>query len=264
MRFAETAGAEMGGASRSGLVTLITAVRNGASQIGATLESVAAQDWPAIEHIVIDGASTDDTVERVRRSRAKVTRLVSETDTGVYDAFNKGLRLANGEVIAFLNCGDTYASSGVVSAMMRELSLDPGLQAVYADVTITDASGRPRRRYSSRGFTPDRMRFGFMPAHPSLFMRTCTYRRLGGYDTSYRIAADFEFCLRAFWRERIQHRYSALNAVYMPNGGLSNRGWRSKLTITREMHRACINNGVPTSYARLLLRIPLKLLELRP
>jgi glycosyltransferase involved in cell wall biosynthesis len=244
-------------------VSIITAVYNGESSILATLTSVATQDYPAIEHIVIDGASRDSTAALVRNSATRVAHFVSEPDAGVYDAFNKGLRLATGDVIAFLNCGDTYISTGVVARMVDVLSLN-GVEAAFADILIADSSDHDRviRRYSSRKFSPQRMVYGLMPAHPSLFLRRGVYERVGEYDTSFRIAGDFELCLRVFVTASATYRYLNEAIVRMPSGGLSNRGWRSKLTITREMVEACAKNDIRTSFAKLCLRFPLKLMEM--
>jgi glycosyltransferase involved in cell wall biosynthesis len=244
-------------------VSIITAVYNGESSILETLDSVATQGYSAIEHIVIDGASRDSTAALVMKSATRVAQFVSEPDAGVYDAFNKGLRLASGDVIAFLNCGDTYVSTNVVSRMVDVLSLD-GVEAAFADVLIADASDHNRviRRYSSKRFSPKRMVYGMMPAHPSLFLRREVYERVGEYGTRFRIAGDFELCLRVFYKASTPYRYLNEAIVRMPAGGLSNRGWRSKLTITREMAEACAMNEVGTSYAKLCLRFPLKLLEM--
>ncbi len=244
-------------------VSIITAVYNGESSILETLDSVATQGYSAIEHIVIDGASRDSTAALVMKSATRVAQFVSEPDAGVYDAFNKGLRLASGDVIAFLNCGDTYVSTNVVSRMVDVLSLD-GVEAAFADVLIADASDHNRviRRYSSKRFSPKRMVYGMMPAHPSLFLRREVYERVGEYGTRFRIAGDFELCLRVFYKASTPYRYLNEAIVRMPAGGLSNRGWRSKLTITREMAEACAINEVGTSYAKLCLRFPLKLLEM--
>jgi glycosyltransferase involved in cell wall biosynthesis len=244
-------------------VSIITAVYNGQSSILETLDSVATQGYSSIEHIIIDGASRDSTAALVRKSATRVAQFVSEPDAGVYDAFNKGLRLASGDVIAFLNCGDTYVSTNVVSRMMDVLSLH-GVQAAFADVLITDSRDYDRviRRYSSKKFSPQRMAYGLMPAHPSLFLRREVYERVGEYDTRYRIAGDFELCLRVFVTASTPYRYLNEAIVRMPSRGLSNRGWRSKLTITREMAEACAMNDIRTSFAKLCLRFPLKLLEM--
>src|SRR5437660_3366263 len=161
-------------------ISIITAVYNGESAIVPTLDSVAAQDHQDLEHIVIDGGSGDATVALVHQHGLRVSKYISERDRGVYDAFNKGLRIATGDAIAFLNAGDTYLNGSVVSRMAGALT-STGVDAAFADTLIVDRRDEQRilRRYSSRLFTPERMRFGLMPAHPSLFMRRAIYERIG-------------------------------------------------------------------------------------
>jgi glycosyltransferase involved in cell wall biosynthesis len=244
-------------------VSIITAVYNGGRSIAATLQSVAQQDYDSIEHIVVDGASTDNTLEAARANDERVALLISEPDTGVYDAFNKGLRNATGDVIAFLNAGDTYVSPHVVSKVLRELSIQ-GTQAIFADALIVDEHDETRvvRRYSSNRFAPRAMAYGLMPAHPTLFLRRAIYQAVGEYDTRFRIAGDYEMCLRVFVNRNTSYRYIPEALVRMPRGGLSNRGWRSKWQITREMQRACALDGVSTNVAKLCLRFPYKALEM--
>jgi len=244
-------------------VSVITAVFNGESSIASTLSSVAAQDYPAIEHILIDGCSSDSTVDRIKQFAGPHAEFISETDTGVYDAFNKGLRRARGDVIAYLNSGDTYTSVRVVSQMVEALSAK-GVGAAFADVLIVDRYNMDRviRRYSSKRFSPAVMAYGIMPAHPSLFLRREIYRGVGEYSTDFRIAGDFELCLRVFVTHDTSYVYLNEAIVRMPDGGLSNRGWRSKFLITQEMRKACHMNGVRSNFAKLCLRFPLKVLEL--
>ena len=137
------------------------------------------------------------------------------------------------------------------------------MDAVFGDVLIVDPFDESQvlRYYSSRDFHPSRLAWGFMPAHPTLFVKRRVYEACGGYDPAYRIAGDFEFCLRAFIKHRVRYRYIADAFVRMPSGGLSNRGWRSKWTITREMRRACTVNGVPTNLLKLSSRFPIKMAE---
>jgi GT2 family glycosyltransferase len=173
------------------------------------------------------------------------------------------LKLATGDVIAFLNSGDTYISTNVVSRMVEMFS-SAQVQAAFADVLIVHFQDWNRiiRRYSSKRFSPKSMVYGLMPAHPSLFLRREVYQRVGEYNSRFRIAGDFELCLRVFLGGSTPYRYLNDAIVRMPTGGLSNRGWRSKLTITREMYDACAANGISTSYPKLCLRFPLKFLEM--
>jgi len=243
-------------------VSIITAVRNGARDIRATLASVEAQDYPEIEHVVVDGGSTDGTADVVRREGRRVTRLLSEPDHGVYDAFNKGLALATGDIVAYLNAGDCYVGADVIRRVARQFERS-GVEAAFGDLIITE-QGQPEkvlRHYRSGKFSPARLGWGLMPAHPTLFVRREAYARTGGYDTSYRIAGDFELCIRLFIGEGINYTYLPEVLVSMPRGGLSNRGWRSKWTITQEMRRACGKHGIPTSYPQLLARFTVKLPE---
>ena len=244
-------------------VSIITAVYNGGQAIAGTLKSIAQQDYCSIEHIIIDGASTDNTLKVVSANDERVALVISEPDIGVYDAFNKGLRHATGDVVAFLNAGDSYVSPSVVSKIVKELSTD-GTQAVFADVLIVDQHDETRivRNYSSKGFSPRAMAYGLMPAHPTLFLRREIYHLVGEYDTRFRIAGDFELCLRIFAIGSTQYRYIPEALVRMPRGGLSNSGWRSKWAITREMKSACALNGVPTNWIKLCMRFPLKIMEM--
>lgn len=239
-------------------VSIITAVRNCAESIVGTLESVAGQRFEAIEHVVIDGASTDGTPEVVRERGSRVATFISERDAGVYDAFNKGLRLANGDLIGFLNAGDRYVDDQAIGKLVERISFS-GADAVFADLAVVDpASNALVRRIRSRPFSAHSISYGFMPAHPTLFVRRAIFERFGHFDASYRIAGDFEFVARTFGKGGISYAYVPEVLVYMENGGLSNRGWRSKWTITKEMRRACRANGIASGWLRLLMRLPYK------
>jgi len=243
-------------------VSIITAVRNGVASIATTLNSVAEQTHPDIEHVIVDGASTDGTVERVRALATRPVRLQSEPDRGVYDAFNKGLALATGDLVAYLNCGDSYWSPRVVADVVRRFGAGD-VDAVFGDLIIVDAEDTrvAVRRYRSSRFKPSRIAYGFMPAHPTLFLKRSVYERYGGYDTSYRIAGDFEFIARVFPDPSLRYACLPDQLVRMPRGGLSTAGPRSNWIITREMQRACAKNAIPTNLLKLLLRFPVKITE---
>lgn len=242
-------------------ISIITAVRNGAAAIGPTLESVNEQDWPDVEHVIVDGASTDDTMRVVRERGRRVGPTISERDRGVYDAFNKGLALATGEWIGFLGAGDRFARRDALSRLI-EATRSPPVDAVFADLAIVSPlDGRVIRNYRSSSFSPRRIGSGYMPAHPTLLLRRSVYERYGNYDIGYRIAGDFEFIARAFARGQTSYAYVPEVLIEMADGGLSNRGLRSKWRITREMRAACRANQVPSGWLRLLLRLPVKYLS---
>jgi glycosyltransferase involved in cell wall biosynthesis len=244
-------------------ISVITAVKNGAVAIAETIGSVNAQTYRDIEHVIVDGASSDATIEIARTHMLRPTLLSSEPDAGIYDAFNKGLKLCTGDVVAFLNCGDTYANPSTLSDVMAHFDRQP-LEAIYGDVVIVDQrdKGRVVRRYRSGRFKRSLLKFGFMPAHPGLFLRREIYERYGPYDATYRIAGDFEYVVRLFSEERIMAACVPDVLVRMARGGASTAGFRSNWIITKEMRRACRKYGVRTNVAKLLIRIPIKATEL--
>lgn len=243
-------------------ISIITVAFNAAHTIADTLESVAAQTHPEIEHIVVDGASTDSTLEIVERHGKRVARLISEPDRGIYDAMNKGLSLATGDIIGFLNADDVYADNGVlerVSAIMEKQKLD----ALFGDAEFVNPArpNEPLRRYRSDRFRPERIAWGWMPAHPALFLRRNLYERFGSFRTSYRIAGDFELVARIFHGGTLSYRHLPEVLVRMRTGGISTGGWRNTLLLNREVLRACRENGIPTSLPKILSKYPAKLLE---
>lgn len=243
-------------------VSVITVAFNSVTTIADTLASVAKQTWPDVEHIVIDGASTDGTLEVLKRCGGHLARLVSEPDAGIYDAMNKGVLAATGEVVGFLNADDQYANGDVLGMVAR--AVDEGhLDAVFGDVAFySDASPkRLIRRYRANRFRPDRLAWGWMPAHPGLFVRRQIFERVGLFSTSYRIAADFEWIARAFYRESLRYRHLPATLVHMRTGGISTGGWRNTVLLNREVMRACRANGIPTNWIKLLSKYPAKILE---
>jgi glycosyltransferase len=243
-------------------VSVITAVRNGVDVVGRTIDSVKEQTFPRIEHVVVDGASTDGTTQYLSDRRSEFQIFQSRPDSGVYDAFNNGLALATGDIVGFLNAGDVFTDNhsleNIVSCF-RDNSVD----AVFGDVAMISKTDLTKviRLYRSNDFQPKLMRYGFMPAHPTVYLRRSIYEALGKYDTSYKIAGDFEYLLRVFLKHRARFTYIPRILVKMPIGGLSNRGWRSKWQITMEMKTACLRNQVKTSLFLLCLRLPIKTYE---
>jgi glycosyltransferase involved in cell wall biosynthesis len=243
-------------------ISVITVAFNAEKTIADTLDSVAAQMHPDVEHIVVDGASTDGTLAVVERHGQRVARLVSEPDHGIYDAMNKGLRLATGDVIGFLNADDVYAGLSVLARVSAIMEME-GLDALFGDAEFVSADrpDRPLRRYCSGRFRPGRIAWGWMPAHPTLFLRRELYERFGLFRTDYRIAGDFELVARMFHGDTLKYRHVPEVLVRMRTGGISTGGWRNTLLLNREVLRACRENGISTSLPRILSKYPAKLLE---
>lgn len=243
-------------------ISVVTVCYNSAETITETLKSLSNQTHADIEHIVIDGGSKDDTLALVREWARPGVIVVSEPDQGIYDAMNKGVAIATGDVVVFLNADDFYKDTNVlaqVSFVMQSEQLD----ALYGDVEFFRAGQQDIvvRRYNSGRFTANRLGWGWMPAHPALFVRRDLFERYGTFRTDYRIAGDFEFVARVFKQPELRHRHLPESLVRMQMGGASTSGWRATLQLNREMMRACRANAIPTNWFKLLLRYPLKALE---
>lgn len=246
-------------------VSVITVCYNSAKTLERTLKSVFEQTHHDVEHIVIDGGSSDGCKDILFAHRSSLSHLVSEPDDGIYDAMNKGLDLASGDVICFLNADDYYSASDVLSQVvnrMREHKLD----ALMGDVGYFRAV-EPRRivrRYRSGRFTPERLAWGWMPAHPALFLTKNVTDRVGKFKVDFRIAGDFEFVVRAFSGRKLSYEHLREVVVHMQLGGESTRGLRSTVLLNREVLRACRENGLRTNYFKILSKYPEKLTEVFP
>lgn len=243
-------------------ISVITVCYNSGKTIGQTLRSVREQTYGEIEHIIVDGGSTDNTLAGVAAEGAHIATLISEKDNGIYDAMNKGIQLATGDVVAFLNADDFYKDRGVLARVAKVMQFEK-LDVLYGDVEFFrhDKQHVVARRYNSGRFTVKRLGWGWMPAHPALFVRRTLFERYGNFRTDYRIAGDFEFIVRIFRLSDLRHRHLPETLVRMQMGGVSTSGWRSTLQLNREMMRACRDNAIPTNWFKLLVRYPLKALE---
>ena len=243
-------------------ISIITVVFNGEATITRAIESVLSQQNVEIEYILIDGASHDKTLSVISPYEKYLTHLVSEKDAGIYDAMNKGIKLATGDVIGLLNSDDFYTNSTVLSTVLEQFS-NPLVDAVYGDLEYFRAKSPNKaiRTYSSKNFHRAQLKRGLMPAHPTLFLRKKVYEKVGLFDPSYKIAGDFDISIRIFKDESLIAKYLPLLMVRMQMGGVSTRGWGNKLLQLRENMRACRSNGISTNYLCLISRYPAKLLE---
>ena len=243
-------------------ISTIMACYNSAATIGTAIESFLAQDHADKELIVIDGASRDRTCEIVRSFDSPQITLVSEPDAGLYDAINKGVMRATADLVGLLHSDDRLAHPGVLSLIADQFAASE-LDAVYADAAYfrAEAPDKLIRTYRSSYFRPDRLGWGWMPAHTTLFLRKEVFVRYGMYKVDYRIAADFEYVARIFHSGGLRAVYIPQVLVHMQDGGLSTGGLGAKLTINREVIRACRENGIATNYLKILSKYPRKVME---
>lgn len=227
-------------------ISIVTACWNSGATLRDTMLSVLSQDYPDYEHIIVDGNSTDNTLDIVRelepRYKGKL-RWISEPDKGIYDAMNKGIAMATGDVIGILNSDDFYSSEVILSAVAQNIK---GVDAVYGDIHFVNDNDLKKcvRYYSSRAFAPWKMQLGYMPAHPSFYCRKEAYEEFGCFDTSFKIAADFENLLRLIYIHGIKMTYLPIDFVTMRTGGASTNGWNSRRRIVAEHLKAYRKNGV--------------------
>jgi glycosyltransferase involved in cell wall biosynthesis len=204
-------------------ISIITVCYNSAETIESTLKSVSSQDYPDIEYIVVDGGSTDATLDIVKRYK-NVSILVSEPDEGIYDAMNKGIGLARGDVIGTLNADDFYVGNSVVSDVAKTFE-DNTIDACYADLVYVDQNNTDNivRYWKSKPYQPRLFKQGWMPAHPTFFVKKSVYEKLGVFDLNYKIAADFELLFRLIEKNKIRTMYLPKVIVKMRLGGTTNK-----------------------------------------
>ena len=244
-------------------ISIITPAYNSAKTIRKTIESIRSQTYKEIEHIVVDGASSDETVRIASEYKTENMVILSEPDTGLYDAINKGMSLASGEIVGILNSDDFYPTDDVLQTV-ADAFVDKDIDAVYGDVYYVSQCEpfKKVRFYSSAYFRPWMMRLGFIPAHPSFYIRKSKAKEVGVYSVKYKIASDFEFLLRCFFKNKLKTNYIRKVFVYMREGGISNQGFKSHQVIFMEHRKALKENDVYSNPLLLAMRYPVKVYQL--
>lgn len=226
-------------------ISIITAVYNRVESVGQSLESLQSQTYKNFEHVVVDGASTDGTVALLNSHRDRIAVLVSERDKGIYDALNKGLALATGDIVGLMHSDDFFASNRVLEKIAAAFD-DPHVDGVYGDLDYV-AKDDPRRiirRWRSGEYNQRKLARGWMPPHPTLFLRRSVIEKWGGFDTSFRIAADYDQMLRYLAKGNIRVAYIPEVLVKMRVGGESNRSFSRILRKSKEDYLALRKNHV--------------------
>lgn len=248
-------------------ISLITITYNSSETLVYTIQSVLNQNYKDVEYIIVDGASKDNTVAIIKQYEPLFEgrlKWISEPDKGLYDAMNKGICMATGNVVGILNSDDFFTSNNILQNVVEAFNDKPQIDAVYGDIHFVhpDNLNKCVRYYSSKIFKRNLMKLGFMPAHPSFYLRRECFERYGLYKTDYKIAADFEFLLRVIYKERIKILYLPLDMVTMRTGGASTSGLVSHKRIMKEHLRAFRENNIYSNCILLSLRYIYKLKEL--
>ena len=241
-------------------VSIITVTYNSAQYLPDCLASVRKQTFGNIEHIIVDGKSTDNTIRIVRKHRAQIAKWISEPDKGMYDAINKGIRLATGDIIGILNSDDMLASPNAIMDIVATFD-ETGNDAVYGDLVYVDAANPQKvlRYWKGLPYKRVRFRYGWMPAHPTFYIRRSLIQKFGEYENHYFTAADYEFMARYLYLHKVTACYLPKMIVKMRNGGASNRSIYRRLRANRRDYLAMKKNRIPFAFLVSILKPLIKI-----
>jgi glycosyltransferase involved in cell wall biosynthesis len=244
-------------------ISLLTVSYNSTATIKDTIESIRSQEYKDIEYIVVDGNSKDGTVEIIKSYDSFINKWISEPDKGIYDAMNKAIQMATGDVVGILNSDDFYYNSQIIAQVAKAFE-DQTTDVVFGDLIFVDPTNLSKivRKYSSAGWHPAKFARGFMPAHPTVFIRRKYYEQFGLFKTDYKIAADYELLIRFLYVNKLNYKYLPLTMVKMRRGGVSSRSWKSNFILNQEIIRACRENGIKTNVFKIYPKYFTKLFEL--
>ncbi len=221
--------------SQNPKISIITVVYNGVSTIEDTIQSVLSQDYTNIEYIIVDGASKDGTLDKVERYRKQVAYFVSEPDQGIYDAMNKGLKVATGDIVGILNADDVYTHSGILSLIANAMMENPDIEAVYGNLHfVSHDLKKIHRKWISCSYYENFFNNGEMPPHPTFFVKRSVYNRYGLFNTNFKIAADYELMLRFLKKYQISSYWIDEVLVNMRLGGASTKGLNNLIKQNKE------------------------------
>jgi glycosyltransferase involved in cell wall biosynthesis len=241
-------------------LSLVTVVYNAQDTIGQCIESVTSQNYPDLEYIIIDGGSTDNTLEIINKYRSHINILVSEPDKGIYDAMNKGIRLATGEIVGTLNADDYFAGNGVLQSVADAFAQQP-VDAIYGDLDIIDRDHQVIRKWRSCQYKHTSFNLGFMPPHPTFYCRKSLFEKFGPYSLEYGSAADYELMLRFMYLHKIRSLYLKKVMVKMRTGGVSSKGLKNRIKAWQFDLKAMRKNKITFPLLALLLKPLRKIIQ---
>lgn len=239
-------------------ISIITVCYNSAATIEKTFKSIQSQTYKNIEYIVVDGGSKDATLKLIKKHETHITKWSSEVDRGLYDAMNKGIALSTGDIIGILNSDDIFTDNYVLENIAK-FHQENNIDASIGNITQFNESGRTVRKYSSKTWTPENLKIGFMPPHPSIFFKRDLFENYGKYRLDFTSGADYELIIRFFLINKITWKYSGITTTAMLIGGISSSGYKSYKLISQEIKKALELNNIKFSYFKVLSRVIWKL-----
>jgi glycosyltransferase involved in cell wall biosynthesis len=239
-------------------ISIITVCYNSAKTIEKTFQSVQNQTYTNLEYIVIDGGSKDTTLEIVNNYKNLVSQCISEPDKGLYDAMNKGIRLATGDIVGILNSDDIFTENHVLEDIANFHS-ENTIDASVGNIIQFNDTGKTVRKYSAKNWRPEKLKIGFMPPHPSIFFKRGLFEKYGKYHLDFVSGADYELIVRFFLKHHISWRFSNITTTAMLRGGISSTGFGSYQLISKEIAKALARNNITFSPVKVKLRVFWKL-----
>jgi glycosyltransferase involved in cell wall biosynthesis len=234
-------------------ISIITVCYNSEKTIEKTFQSVAAQTYKNVEYIVVDGGSKDTTLDIVEKYQELVSKSVSEPDKGLYDAMNKGIKMATGDLVGILNSDDIFTDDHVLENVAN-FHLQNTIDASVGNIIQFNEEGKTVRKYSAKNWNPEKLKIGFMPAHPAIFFKRELFDQFGDYQLDFTIGADYELITRFFLKHKISWKFSNITTTSMLIGGLSSSGVSSYQLISKEIKKALTRNSIKFSYLKVQLR----------
>jgi len=227
-------------------ISIITVVYNNEKTIEDAIQSVLAQSYPNIEYVIIDGKSTDGTIDTIFKYKANISKIISEKDSGIYDAMNKGIALANGDVVGILNSDDVYTNEYVLKRISEIFLSRPDIDIVYGDLIYVEQNDLNKivRKWVSKPYNQRFFEHANVPPHPSVFLRKSVYQKMGLFDLNFKLAADYEFLLRIFKSNLFKSLYVSDVFVKMRLGGASNKNFNNILLGNKDIYNAWQKNGL--------------------
>ena len=239
-------------------ISIITVCFNSSKTIEKTFQSIKNQSYQNIEYIVVDGGSSDDTLKIIKNYSSCISNYISESDKGLYDAMNKGISMATGDIIGILNSDDIFVDNYVLEKVAK-FHTKNSIDASVGNITQFNKNDKVVRKYSAKNWSPNKLKIGFMPAHPAIFFKRDLFENYGKYRLDFASGADYELIIRFFLRNKITWKYSDITTTAMLIGGISSSGYKSYKLISREIKKALDLNNIKFSYFKVLLRVIWKL-----
>ncbi len=241
-------------------VSIITVTFNSSKYLEDCIKSVVKQDYKNIEYVIVDGRSTDGTVDLIKKSSHHITKWISESDAGMYDAINKGMKMASGDIIGLLHSDDVLASEDVISEIVKCFQHNH-IDSLYGDLVYVDAKNLQKvlRFWKGLSYNRKRFKYGWMPAHPTFYLRKELIEKFGGYDLQYYTAADFEFMTRYLYRYKISSFYLSKLIIKMRVGGASNESILARIKANHRDYLAMKKNKIPLPFVVSILKPLIKI-----